>query len=311
MTTSIRRATSALLVGSVFVVLAAACAADPTNVREAEHDHSSMPVDPAAVMGAPDRPIAGPQGAVGQFVVECPYSHALPDDPIVYPGEPGASHMHVFFGNTGADADSTLQSLLLDGTTCEQALDTASYWAPALYHDDVMLIPEKSVAYYRAGLDVDPTKVVAFPAGMAMIAGEPMAVEPQPTSVVAWSCGNGAMRWETPPSCPSGRGLRLDVTFPDCWDGEHLDVPGHREHMRYSSTGECPSTHPVHVPQLIFSVAYSFSGDPTGLKLASGGVLSGHADFVNSWDQDKLEDEVTFCLHRDVVCGVTSGRVSG
>ena len=311
MTTPIRRATSALLVGSVFVVLASSCAADPSNVRGVEHDHASMPVDPAAVMGAPDRPIAGPQGAVGQFVVECPYSHALPDDPIVYPGEPGASHMHVFFGNVAVDADSRPEYLLGQDTTCEQKADTASYWAPALYHDDEMLIPEKSVAYYRAGLDVDPTKVVAFPFGLYMIAGEAMAIEPQPTSVVAWSCGNGAMRSPTPPSCPSGRGLRLDVTFPDCWDGEHLDVAGHREHMRYSTTGECPSSHPVHVPQLIFSVAYSFSGDPTGLKLASGGVLSGHADFVNSWDQDKLEDEVKYCLHRDVVCGVTSGRVSG
>ncbi|MFM8563141.1 MAG: DUF1996 domain-containing protein, partial [Acidimicrobiia bacterium] len=189
MLTLIRRAASALLIGSVFVALVSSCAADPSNVRGVEHDHSAMPVDPADVMGAPDRPIAGPQGAVGQFVVECPFSHVLPDDPIVYPGEPGASHMHVFFGNTGADADSTLESLLEDGTTCEQALDTASYWAPALYHDDVMLAPEKSVAYYRAGLDVDPTEVVAFPAGLSMIAGDPAATEPQPTSVVAWSCG--------------------------------------------------------------------------------------------------------------------------
>ncbi|MBM3828549.1 MAG: DUF1996 domain-containing protein [Actinobacteria bacterium] len=309
--TSIRRAIRGLLVVLALVVVASSCASDPRDVRESAHDHVSMLVDSAAVMGAPDRPIAGPQGAVGQFVVECPFSHALPDDPIVHPGEPGASHMHVFFGNTGANADSTLASLLAHGTTCEQALDTASYWAPALYHDDVMLIPEKSVAYYRAGLEVDPASVVAFPAGLSMIAGDPRAVEPQPASVVAWSCGNGAAREQMPPSCPSGRGLRLDVTFPDCWDGDHLDVVGHREHMRYSSGGRCPSTHPVHVPQLIFSVAYSFAGDPMGLKLASGGVLTGHADFVNSWDQDKLEDEVKYCLQRDVVCGVTSGRVSG
>lgn len=291
------------------LALLASCAPDAPN--SADHDHSAMPVDPADVMGAPDRPIAGPQGAVGQFVVECPFSHALPDDPIVYPGDSGASHMHVFFGNTGADADSTLASLVADDTTCEQALDTASYWAPALYHDDVMLTPEKSVAYYRAGLDVDPTLVEAFPAGLAMIAGDAAATEPQPTSVVAWSCGSGALRSESPPDCPDDRGLRLDVTFPDCWDGEHLDVAGHREHMRYSSQGRCPSSHPVHVLQLIFSVAYSFADDPSGLKLASGGVLTGHADFINSWNQDKLEDEVTFCLHRDVVCGVTSGRISG
>jgi hypothetical protein len=144
-----------------------------------------------------------------------------------------------------------------------------------------------------------------------MIAGDAAATDPQPTSVVAWSCGSGAIRDALPPSCPTDRGLRLDVTFPDCWDGNNLDVPGHRDHMRYSTGGECPSTHPVHVPQLIFSVAYPVSGDASGLRLASGGLLTGHADFVNAWDQERLTTEVELCLHRDAVCGVTSGRISG
>ena len=271
-----------------------------------------MPVDPASTMGTPDRPVAGPQGAVGQFVVECAFSHALPDDPIVYPGEPGMSHLHVFFGNRSTTADSRPDYLINEGTTCEQTADTASYWAPALLDADGQLIePEKSVAYYRAGLGVDPTKVEAFPFGLYMIAGDAMAETPQPTSVVAWSCGSGGMREETPPECPKDRGLRIDVTFPDCWDGEHLDVAGHRAHMHYSSQGKCPATHPVHVPQLIFAVAYGFSGDPSGLQLASGGLLTGHADFVNAWNQTRLEREVELCLHRDVVCGVTSGRISG
>jgi hypothetical protein len=32
---------------------------------------------------------------------------------------------------------------------------------------------------------------------------------------------------------------------------------------------------------------------------------------VNSWDQEKLEEEVALCIRRDVVCGVTSGRTTG
>ena len=275
------------------------------------HSHGTE-VDPASVMGVPDRPVTGPQGAVGQFVVECAFSHALSDDPIVYPGEPGMSHLHVFFGNTMTNADSQPEYLLDGDTTCEQSLDTASYWAPALLDANGQLIePEKSVAYYRAGLDVEPTAVEPFPFGLYMIAGDASAIEAQPTSVVAWSCGSGGMREVLPPECPRDRGLRIDVTFPDCWDGEHLDVAGHRAHMHYSSGGNCPESHPVHVPQLIFSVAYGFSGDPSGLRLASGGLLTGHADFVNAWNQERLTTEVELCLHRDVVCGVTSGRISG
>ena len=302
-----RRTKSLVLAGSLF--LFGSGASDSHDGKT--HDHSAMPVDAASVMGEPDQPITGPQGRVGQFVVECPFSHALSDDPIVYPGDAGASHLHAFFGNVTADADSTLESLLDKGTTCEQTLDTASYWAPALLENGQLITPEKSVAYYRAGLGVDPESVVAFPAGLLMIAGDAMATEPQPTSVVAWSCGSGGMREELPPSCPEDRGLRLDITFPDCWDGKNLDVPGHRKHMHYSSKGECPSTHPVSVPQLIFAVAYPVHGDASHLQLASGGLMTGHADFVNSWDQEKLEEEVALCIRRDVVCGVTSGRTTG
>ena len=39
--------------------------------------------------------------------------------------------------------------------------------------------------------------------------------------------------------------------------------------------------------------------------------MTGHADFVNSWNQEKIEEEVELCIRRDIVCGVTSGRISG
>lgn len=35
---------------------------------------------------------------VAEFLAECPYTHRAPDDPIVFPGLPGASHMHSYVG---------------------------------------------------------------------------------------------------------------------------------------------------------------------------------------------------------------------
>ena len=35
-------------------------------------------------------------------MLRCGYSHPLTDDPIVFPGQPGASHFHDFFGDVGA-----------------------------------------------------------------------------------------------------------------------------------------------------------------------------------------------------------------
>ena len=262
-------------------------------------------------LGQPDVPIAGPQGAVPQFVVECAFSHAAGDDPIVYPGQPGYSHLHLFFGNTSTDADTTAADLLGGETTCDQPLDTAAYWAPALMRGPEVLRPVKSTAYYRPGLGVDPAAVQPYPHGLMMIAGDHLAAEPQPVSIVAWTCGTGIERAALPPSCDNDRNLRLVVTFPDCWDGERLDSADHRSHVVYSSGGVCPASHPVPVPQLQFSVEYQVQGPVDDLVLSSGGLLSGHADFVNGWDQDKLASEVALCLHRELVCGVASGRTGG
>lgn len=301
------------LIPAVTVALLVACGGssgveEPVGLHSGAHGDTSLA--PAAVMGQPDRPIAGPQGAVGQFVVECELSHVAPDDPIVHPGRPGASHLHAFFGSSATDADSTPEDLLVAPTSCDDARDTAAYWVPVLVDAGDVVAPTFAVAYYRAGLGVDPGTVQAFPHGLVMVAGDPGATQPQPVSVVAWSCGHGARREVLPPDCPEGASLRLDVTFPDCWDGRATDVPGHRDHMRYSRAGDCPRTHPVAVPQLVVSAVYPVFGDASTMRLASGSLMTGHADFVNAWDQAALEREVDLCIRQQNVCRISSGRMA-
>ena len=84
----------------------------------------------------------------GQFVLRCPYSHTRMDDPIVFPGQPGASHLHDFFGNKGVDAFSTFKSMLAGETTCRVASDTAGYWTPTGYLDGVQIKPKVMRIYY-------------------------------------------------------------------------------------------------------------------------------------------------------------------
>jgi hypothetical protein len=98
------------------------------------------------------------------------------------------------------------------------------------------------------------------------------------------------------------------LTFPDCWDGRRLDSDDHVSHVAYSATGTCPSTHPVHVPQLTASIGFPISGTGHALSLASGSVYSAHGDFLNAWDPDGLRREVEACIHRDVVCDLASNR---
>jgi hypothetical protein len=298
----VTRCLAFVVVGALALVAGCAGDGDPAGSQHAHADTAN---------GQPDRVLAGPQGRVAQFVVECGFSHQGFDDPIVHPGEPGASHLHVFFGSTTADAASTAESLLAGDTTCDQQLDTASYWAPAVMVDGVVQAPVKSVAYYRAGPDVDPTTVQPYPFGLQMLGGNSGATEPQPVSVVAWTCGAGSVREVEPPECPADRNLRLLVTFPDCWNGVDIASDDHIAHVSYSHLGRCPTSHPVPIPQLQFSVEYPVRGPTDGLELASGGLLTGHADFFNAWDPARLAREVRNCIHRGVVCGVASGRTDG
>jgi Domain of unknown function (DUF1996) len=116
--------------------------------------------------------------------------------------------------------------------------------------------------------------------------------------VTSWSCGGGE-RSSTVPTCFPGRrsALRLQVNFPDCWDGRRLDSADHQSHMAYSSDGRCPAAHPVEVPSLTLLIQYGIAGG-AGVELSSGGQFSGHADFVNAWNQATLAALVDRYLNR-------------
>ena len=235
---------------------------------------------------------------------QCEVSHIGFDDPIVLPWQPGASHQHQFFGNAETNSDPGYERMSGADTSCDQALDTASYWSPTLLDaDGTRIDAEQLTAYYRPGQGVDPADVVAYPPGFMMVAGSSAADEPQGQDVIAWSCGSGAQRADTPPECSSETTLRLWITFPDCWDSSRLTSFGSGAHVRYSDDG-CPASHPVALPQLQMAIDFPPVA-PDGLALSSGAIHSAHADFWNTWDQDKLEREVAVCLNRDLVCGLS------
>ena len=80
--------------------------------------------------------------------------------------------------------------------------------------------------------------------------------------------------------------LQLQATFQNCWDGRRVHSSDHKQHLRYSSRGLCPASHPVAMPQIILIVLYP--PVPLGSQVASG-RFGAHADFMNGWDQPELE----------------------
>jgi hypothetical protein len=254
----------------------------------------------AALAAAAATQHGGGGGFRGYFAIACGFSHRNQDDPIVYFNQPGKSHDHTYFGNTATKASSTPQSLRASGqTTCRFRADTAAYWAPTLFVSGRAIEPAYAVVYY-----VRRTRgvVQAFPANLKMIAGNAAARTAQGVAITSWSCTRTRGVSTTIPNCSTASAfrstLRLQVNFPNCWDGSRLDSADHKSHMAYSSDGACPASHPVAVPALTIVIRYSVSG--AGAELASGGQFSGHADFVNSWNQETLAALVDRYLNRGV-----------
>lgn len=265
---------------------------------------------PAAVTPSTATPAryTGPQGRVGQFVVRCSYSHSGAHDPIVHPGREGRSHRHDFYGSDETDSLSSVDDLLGSETTCDKSVDTAGYWQPTLFDHDKIVVPAEVEAYYRAAPGIDPKSVKTMPTGLALIAGDQTATEPQAGEATGWTCGSQTTLSDDPPTCPASAPLHLVLTFPDCWDGRFIDSEDHRSHVDYSTEGTCPAAHKVSIPQLTMSIKFPIFGGGHDLRLASGNIYSAHGDFWNAWDPSGLEREIRSCIRRGAVCDLASNR---
>ena len=242
------------------------------------------------------------------WVVRCEFVRHLKDDPIVYPGGPGASHLHAFWGNKTTNASSTHRSLLNGATSCGLNEDRAAYWTPAAYAGTALLTPMRGSFYYRSRT-YPSSAVRAFPPGLKVIAGNGSATGPQPTRVLYWDCDGGGSdaNLDHPVNCGTGS-VSANITFPDCWDGVHTDSADHKSHMAYSVDPDsdrrhtCPAAHRVPVPRLTYSLVFPVH-DGTKLKLSSGPHFTMHADFFNGWVQSKLDSLVTTCIRGQIDCG--------
>jgi hypothetical protein len=231
-------------------------------------------------------------GAGNSFAVTCDFSHSGRVDPIVMPGMAMMSHLHQFFGNTTTNENSTGASLLSGGTTCSEQNDLSAYWFPALYQDDVLVEPTTLRARYaRLG-----GNVTAFPQGF-------MAVTGRSDSTARWGCNSGgrttfSSTLSDVPTCEGGSRLVAEVKFGDCWDGTSLDSDDHASHLVASTNGangrpECPSTHPVHVPEVTLQAQYPAAATGgAGVTLASGGPTTLHADIFEAWAGNSLQNRV-------------------
>lgn len=244
---------------------------------------------------------------VGAFRTVCGFSHMAFDDPIVFPGQPGMSHLHAFFGNTGADAYSTAASLAGSGnSTCLGGIaNRSAYWVPALIdtRNGRPLVPDAPIWYYKTGYGgVAAAAVQAMPAGLRMIAGDMHATGAQ--DMTSWECHETGhtTRGAAIPNCPVGEHVAMTVRFPQCWDGVNLDSVDHKQHMAFPTGSGCPASHPVPIPEITLNVLYLVRSADEALhwRLSSDNTsrppgYSAHADWFDGWNADVRDTWVANC----------------
>ncbi|MFI7599208.1 DUF1996 domain-containing protein [Actinoplanes sp. NPDC049681] len=254
-----------------------------------------------------------PPGAVrvAEFLADCPFSHRLPDDPIVFPNMPGASHMHSFFGSEVTNAATTVTDLVDANSNCNPSIDKSSYWIPTFSHNGVPVEPTTGVFYYlgEGVSDALIAQTQPLPFGLRIVAGNARATGPDDNTISRWSCLHAGEVGSSHDfvTCPPGSMLESYLDFPHCWDGVHLDSPDHKSHMAYPVNNACPATHPVVVPKLRQVMRYPVSGNPAGFRLASGAGYTMHGDFFNAWPVEEMARRVNDCIRVIVKCG-TDGR---
>jgi hypothetical protein len=208
----------------------------------------------------------------GAFRFMCLAGQLLKDDPLMLPGQPGKSHLHQFFGNTGTNASSNYNSLRTSGgTTCGDSatpVQRSAYWIPAMLDGAGNAVkPDWMNTYYKrlpannpacgapdashVGYCTDLPNGLRFIFGYNMTTGKggPTDTSSPDQWVMGFACADreggasaGAAGTATRPTiaavvaagCPANAWLRVWANIPDCWDGKNLDSADHRSHMAYA-----------------------------------------------------------------------------
>ena len=287
--------------------------------------------------GTGDIPVEGAPTDPGAFRFLCQASHLAYDDPIVFPGQKGRSHLHMFFGNTLADADSDYKSLRTSGeSTCNNALNRSAYWMPALMNGrGQVVMPDYIQIYYKRFPQGHAACAlgkgcIGLPRGLRFVFGRTMSGGE--TGHVHFACDNPgtpmvatATLAEAAKGCPIGARIGAVAEAPDCWDGVNLDSPDHRAHMAnsiYTPPGKvCPASHPYMIPAFTLGAWFTVdatldrSGDmspdadtwyfasdrmPGMAPKVSGTTF--HSDWYGAWDDPTMDKWIANCIDKRLNC---------
>lgn len=269
--------------------------------------------------------------AWGELPDPCTYSHFRNDDPIQKPAQFDAAPLHVFVGNTRANANSDYNTLRTtgEGTCFGGPINRSAMYMPAMMSaSGKVILPEFVDVFYRGIATTQP-----FPRGLKLMFGPKFMDQSYQwtakSSRYAWSFvgpggwwGDSIPQWiyknfdprQYPDYAFQNGAYRqaIRAVAPDCWDGRNLDSTDHFSHLAYSAadasvTGACPASHPVKIPQVTVTVSYNWQdrADASGWYLSSDKFqmrndapgTNWYVGMIPAWDDDTMDIWTTKILN--------------
>lgn len=234
------------------------------------------------------------------FRFTCVPSHFSYDDPVVYPGKPGAAHLHMFFGNTDVTYKSTSNSIVNSGaSTCAGGITNRSaYWVPTMFNDKGEPVLASFIINYYKSWDSDRDGLKPIPQGLQILANDKVkgsdgvivARPDHPEDV--WDGSIGVYKNDE-------GGVNISVSFPNCIavdsNGDPvLTSPGGTSHMAYGDSNGCPASHPYHIPTLTqnirwYTVPYESNWQLASDKSPATKGQTAHADYMAGWTKKSAQ----------------------
>lgn len=218
-------------------------------------------------------PLTNAPDNVGAFRFICGPGALIYDDAIVYPGQPGLSHLHQKFGHDMTAATTYTNARGSGGSTCNDiagqdnaaskatwALNRTPYWVPAMLDGHgYVIVPDYFQVYYKrepAG-SAECLNTARFPGGCAPIprglkqifGNNPMNssfASPSPPQYLCTDTSGGdvvdyGVNLSGALACAHDKAVAHGVSYnimavlnsPTCWNGVDIDSADHRSHLAY------------------------------------------------------------------------------
>ncbi len=271
-------------------------------------DAALVPVAAPAVAGA----------ATGSYTWDCGRNergHRNTANIVVTPGRPGPSHhVHDYVGNLGVRAESTVDSLIGQATTCGNG-DRSTYYWPVLRHADHSGPAQVPASLTMTYLGNPRGPVVAMPWLLRAGVGDAYARTNGGANARAWwSCTDTPDRRTMKyPLCGGGTRVVRIFEFPSCWDGSRLDSPDHRGHVVFPADGGGCPVGTFAVPRLRITMTYVV---PAGTRYQIDAFAEQRNDpatdhgFLVNLMPAPLMNRVVSCLNDGVACDDTTTKRS-